>query len=548
MRPRIVPALVGPVALLAALSPSFPAAQDSPLLAALHDELERSMSGLRIKDEPPPYYIEYHVDDLTTMRAAGRLGAVEVNDPATRLRTLSVEVRVGDYQFDSSRFVTQGRGAFQQQSEGSAVAPLDDNYDAIRRQLWLATDTAYKRALSTFARKKAAFQNRAAADRLPDFSRETPVKTVRPAASSVRPPIDWLQRVSDISAIFRSAAHVQSSAVSVAEQRGMHYFVNSEGFTVATPIEDASFIISADAQADDGMSLRAAYRLTEHRSDLFPPIDELVARAHAIADRLAVERNAPVGDDYTGPVLFEGRAGAEVLAQSFVPLLLANRPPDTDNPRAPQPQPPPFLSRIGLRVISDSFSVIDRPSLRQFNGRPLPGSYEVDDEGVPGRDVTLIENGRLMTLLTSRTPQRNLPQSNGHGRGSGVQASVVQIRSARSIPASEMKAKYLDLLKVQDKEFGYIVRGLDPQASPQIVKVARDGRETIVRGVRVGSVLPAAFRDILEASSEETLLNYRTGGGPVSLFAPGLLFEEIEIQQARDILQLPPIVPSPLER
>ena len=203
-------------------------------------------------------------------------------------------------------------------------------------------------------------------------------------------------------------------------------------------------------------------------------------------------------------MLFEGRAGAEVLAQSFVPLLLAQRPPDTDNPRAPQGQSPPFLSRIGLRVMSDSFSVSDRPSLRQFDGKPLPGSYEVDDEGVPGRDVTLIENGRLMTLLTSRTPQRNLLQSNGHGRGSGVQASVVQVRSARSIPAAEMKAKYLDLLRVQDKEFGYIVRGLDPQSSPHIVKVARDGRETVVRGVRVGSVLPAAFRDILEASSEQT--------------------------------------------
>jgi hypothetical protein len=547
VRRRIVSAAVGAAALLAGLLPSSPAAQDSPLLTALHDELERSMAGLRIKDEPPPYYIEYHVDDLTTVRAAGRLGAVEVNDAPSRLRTLSVEVRVGDYHFDSSRFVTQGRG-FQQQAEGSAVAPLDDHYDAIRRQLWLATDTAYKRALATFARKKAAFQNRAASDRLPDFSRETPVKTVRRAPSSARPAVDWVQRVRDISTVFRSAAHVQSSAVSFAEQRGMHYFVNSEGFTVATPVEDASFIISADAQADDGMSLRAAYRLTEHRSELFPPVDELTAHARAIAERLAVERRAPVGDDYTGPVLFEGRAGAEVLAQFFVPLLLANRAPDTDNPRVPQPQPPPFLTRIGLRVISDSFSVIDRPSLNQFNGRSLPGSYEVDDEGVPGRDVTLVENGRLITLLTSRTPQRNLPRSNGHGRGSGVQASVVQVSSARSVPASAMKAKYLELLEVQDKPFGYIVRGMDPQASPQIVKVGRDGQETVVRGVRVGNVLPSAFRDILEASSEQTLLNYRTGGGPVSLFAPGLLFEEIEIQQTRDILQRPPIVPSPLDR
>ena len=164
-----------------------PLAQDSPLVSALKDELARSMSGLRIKDEPPPYYIEYHVDETVTMRTAARLGAVEVNEPGSRLRTLSVEVRVGDYQFDSSRFVTQGRGGFAPQAEGSAVATLDDNYDAIRRQLWLATDAAYKRAISTFARKKAAFQNRATTDPLPDFSREDAGHDDPPDSRSGRP-------------------------------------------------------------------------------------------------------------------------------------------------------------------------------------------------------------------------------------------------------------------------------------------------------------------------------------------------------------------------
>jgi hypothetical protein len=42
------------------------------------------------------------------------------------------------------------------------------------------------------------------------------------------------------------------------------------------------------------------------------------------------------------------------------------------------------------------------------------------------------------------------------------------------------------------------------------------------------------------------MYTYRTGGGPVSVIAPALLFEEIEIEVASDILQKPPIVPSPL--
>ena len=109
-----------------------------------------------------------------------------------------------------------------------------------------------------------------------------------------------------------------------------------------------------------------------------------------------------------------------------------------------------------------------------------------------------------------------------------------------------MKKKYLELLKIQTKEFGYIVRSLDTQSTPLIFKVTPDGAEQMVRGVNLAEVPPTAFRDILEASSELTLLTYRTGGGPVSVIAPALLFEELEIEEVTDILQKPPVVPSPL--
>jgi hypothetical protein len=194
---------------MAILLTQSPFAQDSPLVAAMKDELARSMSGLRIKDEPPPYYIQYHVDETVTMRAAGRLGAVEVDEPASRLRTVSVEVRVGDYQFDSSRFVTQGRGGFASQSDGSVVTTLDDNYDAFRRSCGSPPMRPTSARISTFARKKAAFQNRVTSDPLPDFARETPVTTIHPMA--VRPPraIDWVQRVRDLSAVLRSSPDLQ---------------------------------------------------------------------------------------------------------------------------------------------------------------------------------------------------------------------------------------------------------------------------------------------------------------------------------------------------
>ena len=158
------------------------AAQESPTLAAMQDEMKRSMAELRMKGEAPPYYIAYEVLDRTMSDVSGRLGAI-VENPPRRTRTLRVEVRVGDYTFDSSRFVVQGFGGGAGLSGETVIAPLDDDYDAMRREIWLTTDAAYKRAITMFARKKAAFQNRTASDPIPDFSEEPPVETIVP-----RPP------------------------------------------------------------------------------------------------------------------------------------------------------------------------------------------------------------------------------------------------------------------------------------------------------------------------------------------------------------------------
>src|SRR5439155_19324976 len=135
-----------------------------------------------------------------------------------------------------------------------------------------------------------------------------------------------------------------------------------------------------------------------------------------------------------------------------------------------------------------------------------------------------------------------------------------------------LKQKYLDLLKTQDKPFGYIVRGLaNPaalQTAPsdagdviammqgggggggpvilQVVKVTPDGREELVRGLRLAAIAPTTFRNILEASTERMLYSYRASGGTVSVIVPSLIFEELEIQKTKDVLQKPPSVPSPL--
>ena len=529
-------------------------AQESPTLSAMQDELQRSIAGLRLKDEPPPYYIAYEVEEVTDTNLQARLGAI-VEDASRRVRALQVEVRVGDYTFDSSRFVSGNRGS----GEGAVLAPLDDDYDAMRRQLWLATDAAYKRAVNVFARKKAAFQNRTSTDALPDFSKEAAVETMLPPATPDGSAREWIDRLRQISGVFASSADIHASDVSLTETHGTRYYVNSEGFKTVSPIQSASIRVSADTQAADGTQLRDSFGVVERRTQDLPPVATLVARTRDLAARLTAQRDAPIGEDYTGPVLIEGEASADLVTQSLVPLMLARRAPDADNPRAVQAaqnQVTPFLTRIGLRVLPDAFSVSDTPSLAQYGGKPVPGSYVVDDEGVKAKDVSLVENGKLVTLLTSRTPQRKLLQSNGHGRGGSAQAGVFQMRSAQAVASAELKKKYLELLKVQDKPFGYIVRGIGAAAVPgtgpvilELMKVTPDGKEEAVRGLRFANITAPTFRNILEASEERQLQSYFIGSAAVvvSVVVPSLIFEELEIQRLQDVNQRPPIVPSPLK-
>ena len=557
-RPRIAAIAAAAIGATIALVPiPAPLAQDAPVFAAMSDELSRSMKQLRMKDQPDPYFIEYEVEDRSATRVTSRFGAL-IEDLTGRNRVLRVGVRVGNYDFDSSLFNAgggAGGGVVSLSADGSTSVALDEDYDAMRRQIWLATDTAYKRAVSVFARKKAAFQNRATSEVVPDFSKEAPAQTILRGVPTTFVNQDWPDRTKQISAAFNGFPMIESSEVSAADSRGTRYYLNSEGFKVVAPIEIASVRIAAEAHAPDGTTLRDMTTIVERGLKDMPSVTELTARARQMAERLRTQQMAPVGEEFTGPVMFEGQASAELIAQSLVPPILARRPPESagrGGRGGGAPQVTPFHRRIGLRVLTEPFSISDTPSLRDFGGRPVAGAYEVDDYGIKAKDVNLVEKGRLVTLITGRTPLRGLLQSSGHTRGGDVLPGVLQVQSSEAVPAFFLRTKYLELLKTQGREFGYIVRSLASSNDTgngtilDVVKVTLDGKEQVVRGLRLGTVAPAAFRDLLDASAERTLYTYRgTTFDPVSIIAPNLIFEELEIQQAREIAQKPPVVRAP---
>jgi hypothetical protein len=366
-------------------------AQESPLILAMQDEMKRSMSELRMKDAPAPYYIAYEVQDRTVTDVSGRLGALIENLPR-RMRVLRVEVRVGDYAFDSSRFISQGFGGGGGLNGETALVALDDDYDAIRRDIWITTDEAYKRAVNTFARKRAAFQNRSAADPLPDFSKEAPVELQLPAKAAGYRPRPRGSSTGTVGGARRKPAdrivrnfHLRDSrhAVFPEQRRVQDHRPHSGG-------------VAHHVRRSTGARRHAGARNVHHGGNgrcriSRPPPSLSRARGRSPAASLPA-RNAPVGEEFTGPVLLEGAGAPQFIAETLLPLVAARRSPDSDSPRMAQGFAPatPFLSRTGTaeswRI---RFPASDTPSLTQFNGKPVAGAYVVDDEGVRAKDVTL---------------------------------------------------------------------------------------------------------------------------------------------------------------
>jgi hypothetical protein len=118
------------------------------VLKAMLAELKRSQEKLQLGQLQRPYYIDYQVTEIQDNIADATLGALRT-DQVNSGRLVRVVVRIGDYKQDS--YFGEGTGAVE-------VLPTDNDELALRRQLWLATDKAYKSALSGFTEKQAAWK------------------------------------------------------------------------------------------------------------------------------------------------------------------------------------------------------------------------------------------------------------------------------------------------------------------------------------------------------------------------------------------------------
>src|SRR5215470_11730882 len=398
-------------------------ADNDHTLQAMRDEMDRAKARLELKfpgtNEPVrPYYIEYRLLDLDVREVVGQFGAL-MTSAHTRNRFMNVEARVGNYKQDSSNFISDE--GFRGFIGSTGSVGIDRDYDSLRQDLWIATDQAFKEAVDGYSRKQAYLNSLANQNQYDDFSKAQPVQLIEPLATPDWSGRAWDQEARESSAALRAFSELQESRVTYYLVYATEYLLTNEGTEIRQNRSFAAIEAGLNTLAPDGVQLSHYYSTYAQKPADLPTPETVRKGLNVTASELMALRASQPAQDYTGPVLFEARAAAPLLAQVLGPNLNGARPPIAFRPVMEQ-----FLSniggksdwvgRIGARVLPNSVTLVDDPSLKDYKGAPLLGGYAVDEEGVRSEKVTAVENGALKQLLMSRRPGPDSNQSNGHGR------------------------------------------------------------------------------------------------------------------------------------
>jgi predicted Zn-dependent protease len=515
-------------------------AGSDPVMRALQEEMQRSKTQLKLEQMASPYYIDYRVLDIQGETAEASFGAIR-SKIRSHVRVVRVVVRVGDYKEDS--FYGNGTGSV-------TLAPLGDDTVALRHQIWLATDQAYKAATAALSDKQAKLKQFTVDQPVDDFAHAEPVQYVGPLAKLEGDVQAWYPTLRQATSWYKKDPQLESLDAGLLLQAINRYLVTSEGTAIRTGQTLCQLTFEASTQASDGMRLTRArpYRVTALSQ--LPSQEEFGREAAALVTSLKEMRDAPVvTDEYRGPVLFSARAAATTFVNLVGENVLGIKP----ELGKPGRTAGAFSTSYKSRVLPEFLSVVDDPTIATLDGQPLLGSYQYDDEGVKAEKVIVIDQGKLVNYLVGRTPIRDFPTSNAHGRARipanppGPSLGNLIVTSTDPLSPADLKNKLLELCRQRELPYCYYVVTIDNEKNPNFLyRVwSKDGHEEMVRGAEFGDLDTRALRNNIIAAGKDEYVGSRLLNIPHSIASPSILFDELEVKAANKNRDKLPEYPAP---
>jgi hypothetical protein len=128
------------------------------------------------------------------------------------------------------------------------------------------------------------------------------------------------------------------------------------------------------------------------------------------------------------------------------------------------------------------------------------------------------------------------------------------VSDEQGLSDAELRQELLDAARDEGLEFALRIIALEESEPGAVgapiyaykVRVA-DGREELIRGLRAPSVQTRLLKRILVAGTQRNVFN-STSSLPVSVVAPAMVFEELELSKVEEEFDKLPILKSPALR
>lgn len=533
-------------------------AQD-PLLEILKKELNREMEYLK-KETVPPYFLSYQVYDTHYTSISSSFGSL-TNSDSNRFRFLSTTIRIGDYLFDNTHTFPNDQNGIGDALGNSLPIPFEDVDLSIRQALWKSTDAAYRSAVSIYLSKKNNTKD--SESKLPDFSKEKPSVYVEPRLTPLT--IDktaWEEKVKEYTRPFVGEANIFSADAELGIVNDRKYFVSNEGSEIAQNFSYCRLQITGSIKTPDGDVLPLFKTYTAKDLEGLPTHQQIMADVNGIVAGLKKLKDAPLAEPYSGPAILSPAASAVFFHEIFGHRIEGQRLRSNNDSQT-------FKSKVGSSVLPKFVNVISDPTIENYNGVKLIGSYKFDDQGVKSQKVNVVEKGILKNFLMSRSPLEGFTNSNGHGRAnSGMQPTsrqsnlIVETSSPNSM--NDLRKKLITECKKQGRAYGYmfqdVVGGftLTQVYTPnvfnifptEVYRIYVDGRpDELVRGVNLIGTPLAMFSEI-EATGDKPevfsgICGAESGNVPVTAIAPALFVKKIETQRKPNANESIPVLGRP---
>ena len=505
---------------------------EQEVITAAGDELARNMHGLALPGYPKPFFISYAISHMSSTRISASRGTILSYDETPSMNSASVRLLIGDYKETSEALYGE---------PGAMVSlPMEASANSVKRAFWNMSDVSYREALNIYGRKMSFLKQNPITGKMKDIADFEEIKTNSYMPDSAPKEIVNSEQIKDVmrqlSGIFSNYNAIANSSVQFENLSYTAYQLTSEGTLTKSLHGLTNLTINASMVLENGTVLSDAMKITVGKISEMPTLSEMKESIVTFIDNIIALSKAKYAEEkYKGPVLFDNSTYSVYLTGSLLNpgALIAIR------PQIGQALGDPFSLRLGENILDERLSIKNYTSLKEYNGKKLLGSYDVDADGVtPNPEMILIENGNIASVMNGRIPTAGAEKSTGSSRwkigqtpSTVVAPGTIHYIAKETTKESSMKKQLLKAAKKAKKDYAYIVKRISTGLS-LIYQINVDTEEeTLVRGIQLPLLDLDVFKDdILHISDEEKVMNgLSPSNTPISFIAPkSMIIDDVQ--------------------